>query len=86
MFETFIMITLLAIGLSQLIPDPEKTPDEKNGRKKSLAVTLRSDTGAGRASSRYRAAGRYRCQAHRARTVPNSPGGTGRLKKKPCIW
>ena len=86
MFETFIMITLLAIGLSQLIPDSENAPGERKGMKKRTETRFRSDNGAGRAANRRSAVAGYRRQAHCVRTWPNSPGGTGRLKKNPCIW
>ena len=84
MFEIFMLTTLLGIGLSQLIPEPKNDP----GNKRSYKKGERSRSDSGKKLRRVHTADRIqrRIQAHSTITFLNSTGGTGRLKKKPCIW
>ncbi len=83
MFEAFMLITLLGIGLSQLLP--QAASDQDPDRKRLLAANGRKDDG-GREIKPGRAAGNKRAQAHASRARTKSAAGTGRLKKNPCMW
>lgn len=86
MFEIFMLTTLLAIGLSQLIPESANTPGSRRIDNKSKKSKSRSDKGRKYKIKTNVNRRQHRSQAHSSRTLQNSSGGIGRLKKKPCIW
>jgi len=85
MFEIFMLTMLLAVGLSQLIPETTKTSGNKLTQNKKKKSKIRADVGAKTGESKAANVMRCRYQAQSLRTLPNSSGGTGRLKKNPCI-
>lgn len=87
MFELFMLTALFGIGMSQFLPEDNNQP-RKGGRPSQTdrREKRRRDQKGRKEKDNKTIRFSWNRQAQASITRLNSSAGTGRLKKKPCIW